>query len=72
MDEEKVWLIEKINQSDLLSKKHKKICKVFNYIDQQFLLVVFLPSSTFSLLIGIANVTEFCRRIKNLCNNYRN
>lgn len=58
MNEEKVWLIEKINQSDLMSKKDKKICKVFNYIDQQFLLVVFLPNSTFSL--------------KNLCNNYGN
>ena len=27
------YLIEEINQNKLMSKKHKKICRVLNYID---------------------------------------
>ena len=27
------YLIEEINQNELMSKKHKKVCRVLNYID---------------------------------------
>ena len=27
------YLIEEINQNDLISKKHKKVCRVLNYIE---------------------------------------
>ena len=35
--------IEEINQNELMSKKHKKVCRVFNYIEQ--------------LLISVSTVT---------------
>ena len=31
-------LIEEINRNDLLSKKHIKVCRVFNYIDHSLLI----------------------------------
>ena len=27
------YFIEEINQNDLISKKHKKVCRVLNYIE---------------------------------------
>ena len=32
VDETKNYFIEEINQNELMSKKHKKVCRVFNYI----------------------------------------
>ena len=40
IDEIKIYLIEEINQNELMSKKHKKRCRGFNYIDH--LLIKFL------------------------------
>ena len=37
------YLTEEINQNELISKKHKKVCKVLNYI--------------YHLLIGIPTIT---------------
>ena len=28
------YLIEEINRNDLISKKHKKVCRVLNYFEQ--------------------------------------
>ena len=33
------YLIEKINQYKLMSKKHKKVCRVLNYIDHSFIVI---------------------------------
>ena len=33
VDETRNYLIEEINQSELISKKHKKICTTLNYIE---------------------------------------
>ena len=33
IDETRNYLIEEINQSELISKKHKKGCATLNYID---------------------------------------
>ena len=33
IDETRNYLIEEINQNELMSKKHKKVCRVLNYID---------------------------------------
>ena len=33
MDETRNYLIEEINQNELMSKKHKKVYGVFNYIE---------------------------------------
>ena len=33
IDEIRNYFIEKVNQNKLMSKKHKKVCRVLNYID---------------------------------------
>ena len=37
IDEAKTFFIEGINQNELMSKKHNKIYRVFNYTELQFL-----------------------------------
>ena len=39
MDKTKNYLVEKINQSKLMSKKHKNVYRVFNYIKSLLLLI---------------------------------
>ena len=33
LDEIRNYLIEEISQNESMSKKHKKVCRVLNYID---------------------------------------
>ena len=56
------YLIEEINQNELISKKHKMICATLNYIEH-FLVVAFtitgyVSISAFASLIGITMQTE--------------
>ena len=57
INEIKKYLIKETNQNDLMSNKHKKVCRVFNDIDH--LLIVFftitgcVSISTFAFLVGI-------------------
>ena len=44
IDEIRNYLIEEINRNELMSKKHKKVCRVLNYIDHS--------------LIAISTITE--------------
>ena len=37
IDEVRNYLIEEINQIKLMSKKHKKVCRVLNYVDHSLL-----------------------------------
>ena len=51
------YFIEEINQKKLMSKKHKKLCRVLNYIDH-FLIVIStitgcVSISAFASLVGI-------------------
>ena len=39
IDETRNYLIEKMNQNDLMSKKYKKVCATLNYINQSLILV---------------------------------
>ena len=39
IDEIRNYLIEKINQNKLVSKKHKELCKVLNYIDHSLIVI---------------------------------
>ena len=32
IDEIRNYVVEKIDRSELMSKKHKKVCRVFNYM----------------------------------------
>ena len=36
VDETRNYLIEEINQNELMSKKHKKLYKVLNYIEHLY------------------------------------
>ena len=39
IDEVRYYLIEEINQNKLISKKHKKVCRVFINIDQSLIVI---------------------------------
>ena len=72
IDETRNYFLKEIKHNYLVGKKHKKVCKVLNYIEHLFILVstvtgCVLISALFSLVpIGIAS------RIKNLFNNCTN
>ena len=40
IDEIRNYLIQEINQNKLMSKKHKIVCKVLNYIEHLLLLLL--------------------------------
>ena len=39
IDEIRNYLIEEINRIELMSKKHKKVCRVLNYIDHLLIVI---------------------------------
>ena len=56
-DETRNYLTEEINQNELMSKKHKKVCKTLNYIEHFLILGPTITGcvciSAFSSLVGI-------------------
>ena len=52
------YLIEEINQNELMSKKHKNVCKVLNYIANSLILISTITGcisiSDFASLVGIS------------------
>ena len=57
MDETRNYLIEEINQNELMSKKHKKVYGVFNYIEHLLIWISIVTGcvsiSVFASLVGI-------------------
>ena len=57
IEETKYYFIKEINQSELMSKKHKKVSTILNYIEQFLILVSVITGcasiSTFAFLVGI-------------------
>ena len=57
INETRNYFIEEINQNKLMSKKHKKVCRVFNYIERLLILVSkvirCVSISAFASLVGI-------------------
>ena len=57
IDEIRNYLIEEINRNELMSKKHKKPCRVLNYIDHSFIAISTITGcvsiSAFASLVGI-------------------
>ena len=51
IDERRDYLIEEINQNELISKKHKMVCTTLNYIEQFLIL-----SST---ITGFVSIFDF-------------
>ena len=56
IDETRKYLIEEINQNDLMSKKHKKVCMALNYMEQSLILV----SAITGCVSVSANVSLIC------------
>ena len=77
INETRNYLTEEINQNELMTKKHKKVCTTPNYIEHFLVLASTITGyvSVFafpSLNWYSCRNYEFFNRIKNLCNNYRN
>ena len=53
-DERRNYLIEEINKNILMSKKHKKVCKVMDYIEHSLIATGCVSTSAFASLVGIS------------------
>ena len=57
IDETRNYLIEEINRNELMSKKHKKVCTILNYIEHVLILGYTITGcvsiSSFASLVGI-------------------
>ena len=57
MDKIRNYLTEEINQNELMSEKHKKVCRVSNYIGHSLILIYTVTGcvsiSAFASLVGI-------------------
>ena len=57
LDEVRNYFIEVIKQNELVSKKHKKACRFFNYIEHLIILIStvsgYVSISAFASLVGI-------------------
>ena len=51
IDEARNYFIEEINQNELMSKKHRKVCRVLNYIEHLFILVSLQLLDVFPYLV---------------------
>ena len=51
IDEARNYFIEEINQNELMSKKHRKVCGVLNYIEHLFILVSIQLLDVFPYLV---------------------
>ena len=73
----KNYLFIVINQNELISKKHKKVCRVSNYIDHLFIVNSIITGcvsiSAFFSLVGIPIETTSCEiGLKTCAINCRN
>ena len=58
------YLIQEINHSELITKKHKKVCRVLNYIDHSLIVISAITGcvsiSAFASLVDIPiRITSF-------------
>ena len=57
IDEIRNYLIEEINQNELMSKKNRKVCRVLNYIDHSLIAIFTITGcvsiSAFTSLVAI-------------------
>ena len=69
IDETRNYLIEEINQNELMSKKHKKVCTTLNYIECFLILASIITEciliSVFASVVGIPiGITSSAIRLK--------
>ena len=74
IDETRTYFIKEINQNELMSKKHKKVCRLLNYIEYLLIILVstVTPCVSISVFAFLDRNYEFCNRIKILCNSCKN
>ena len=57
IDEKRNYLLEEINQNEFMSKKHKKVCRVLNYIDHLLIVTSTITGcisiSAFASIVGL-------------------
>ena len=51
IDEIRSYLIEEINQNRLMSNKHKKVCRVLNYIKHSLIIITTITTCISFLLL---------------------
>ena len=58
IDETRNYFIQEIKQNELMSKKHKKVCKTINYIENVLVLApaitMCISITAFASLVGIS------------------
>ena len=58
IDKIRNYLIDEINRNELMGKKHKKVCRVLNYIDHSLIAISVITGcisiSAFASLVGIS------------------
>ena len=75
INETRNYFIDEINQNELMSKKHKKVCWVLNYLEHLLVLVSTVTGSVtgFASLVGIpVGITSSAIGLKIFVNNCRN
>ena len=68
MKQDIIYFLEKREQNELMSRKHKTGCATLNYIEH-FLILAFKITGCISIFY---RNYKFCNRIKNLCDSCRN
>ena len=70
-DEIRNYLIEETNRNELISKKHKKVCGVLNYIDNSLIVISTITRcifiSAFGYLVGISIGITSSAIVLNIC-----
>ena len=56
IDETSNYLNEEINQNELMSKKHKKVYRVFNYIEHLFIVISTISSFSIYVFASLARI----------------
>ena len=71
VDEIKNDFIEEINQNDIMSKKHKKLCRDLNYFAHSLIVIStitgFVSISAFAYLVGIPIVIASSTKGLKIC-----
>ena len=65
------------NQNESMSKKHKKVCRILNYIEHLLVLISAVTGcDTISALASVVGfpigIKSYTTRLENLCNNCKN
>ena len=63
------YLIQEINQNELMSKKNKHVCRVLNYVDPLLIIIStisgYVSISSFASIVGIPiGITSSATRLK--------